>query len=66
MNQYIFDTIFTQNNNGKIFDYEAWESKIDEITAEPLDTLSPEKQQELIDCCINLDSFAKVIKSLEL
>jgi hypothetical protein len=23
MNQYIFDTIFTQNNNGKIFDYEA-------------------------------------------
>ena len=60
VNNYIFYTLFEQQNPGYTFDQEAFFNKIEKITADPMFALSPEKQAELGEVIEDLNQFKKV------
>ena len=58
MNQYVFNKIFQENNNGKVFDAEKWIDDATELISDSMFMISPEKQQQLGEMSMNLDKYA--------
>lgn len=58
MNQYVFNKIFQENNNGKVFDAEKWIDDATELISDSMFIISPEKQQQLGEMSMNLDKYA--------
>lgn len=62
MTQYIFNKIFEDHNNGCSFDTEKFIADIQDLSSDPLFSLSKEKQAQLAEKLINLDQYAKIDK----
>lgn len=58
MNQYVFNKIFQENNNGKVFNAEKWIDDATELISDSMFMISPEKQQQLGEMSMNLDKYA--------
>ena len=58
MNQYIFNKIFEDHNDGKIFNAEKWLKDVEELTSDSLFSISQEKQEKLAELITNLDKYA--------
>lgn len=59
MNQYIFNKIFEEHNDGKSFDVEKWLKDVEELTSDSLFSISPDKIKKLEELLVNLDEYAK-------
>ena len=55
---YIFNYCFSQKNEGKVFDAQAWSNAVDEATKDPMFTLSSEAMANFEKVVINLDAYA--------
>lgn len=58
MNQYVFQKIFQEHNNGKSFDMDKWISEASSIVSDPMFAISEDKQKKLGELLENLDDFA--------
>lgn len=58
MNQYVFNKIFQENNNGKVFNAEKWIEDALKLISDSMFMISPEKQQQLGEMSMNLDKYA--------
>ena len=57
MNQYVFNKIFQDNNNGKKFDMEKWFKDAEKQASEDMFFLSAEKQKKFVEQLGNLDNY---------
>jgi len=55
---YVFDKIYADHNNGKVFDTASWVSDVEKIVSDSLFSISPDKQDELSQLLKGLDNYA--------